>query len=364
MHRLAIFVPNLEGGGMERVAVDLANGLVAEDVGVDLVLARASGPYLADVSEDVRVVDLDARRIRSAILPLGSYLRSERPDALLSMGFHTNVAGIVAGCLTRSRPRLVLSQHSMISAELATMPKLKRKALGFLLKTSYRRAHAVVAVSKGTEVDLRTFLGRSVPPLEVIYNPIDVEKIIRHGSVSPRHPWLIEDGTPTVVSVGRLVPAKDHATLIHAFSLVAQASSARLIVFGEGSERSRLESLVRALDLDERVDLPGFDPDPYPAMSHAAAFVLSSRYEGLAIVLLEALCLGVPVVATDCKSGPSEVLDSGRLGRLVPVGDVQALAAGMLAAIDEPRISAANDIALRYDTAVIAPRYREVLLNS
>jgi glycosyltransferase involved in cell wall biosynthesis len=363
MQRIAIFVPSLEGGGMERVAVDLANGLGADDVAVDLVVAQDSGTYRADVADTVRIVDLKASRILRAIRPLHAYLRQQRPDALLGIGFHTNLATVAAVAGLRRRPRVVLSQHSMIRDQLRSLAPARRAGLRLLVHLTYRQADLVIIVSEGARKDLESLLGNCSTPLRVIYNPVSAARIRASASTGPVHPWLEDDGPPVVVSAGRLMPAKDQATLIRSFRLLVDTFPARLVLLGEGQERPRLEAMVAELELENHVDLPGFAPNPYASMVHASAFVLSSRYEGLGLVLIEALYLGLPVVSTDCPSGPREVLQGGRYGRLVPVGDPRALADAIRAALtgdnETDPAAAADD----YELAQIIPQYREALLG-
>ena len=150
------------------------------------------------------------------------------------------------------------------------------------------------------------------------------------------HPWLTGGDRPVLLTVGRLAPQKDHATLLRAFAIVRRTRAARLVIFGEGTERARIESLRRDLGLEADVDLPGVTDNPYAAMRRASLFVLSSRFEGLPTVLVEALACGCPAVSTTCPSGPAEILAGGRHGVLVPPENPQALAAGILQGLDQP----------------------------
>jgi glycosyltransferase involved in cell wall biosynthesis len=195
-----------------------------------------------------------------------------------------------------------------------------------LVRYFYPWADCVVAVSKGVANDLVRFGKIPSERIRVIYNPIVTPEIQEKAKAVLEHPWLEEGQPPVILSVGRLTAQKDFSTLIHAFAAVRQTHAARLLILGEGEERSSLEFLIRQLGLEQDVSLPGFVPNPYPYMVRAAAFVLSSKYEGLPGVLIEALYCGAPLISTDCPSGPREILANGKYGQLVQVGDVTTLA--------------------------------------
>ena len=210
-------------------------------------------------------------------------------------------------------------------------PRIRR-----LARWLYPRAEAIVGVSDGVARDVERCFALPAGRVRTIYNPIvDATLAERAAAVCP-HPWFTAGDVPVLVTVGRLHPQKDHAGLLEAVRRVREKRPVRLVIFGEGPERDRLEALRRQLGLEQAVDLPGVTDNPYAAMSRAALFVLSSRFEGLPTVLVEALACGCPAVATDCPDGPAEILDRGRYGQLVPVGDAVGLAEAILTALDRP----------------------------
>jgi glycosyltransferase involved in cell wall biosynthesis len=323
---IALFLPSLHGGGAEKVMVNLALGFVEQGLKVDLVLAKAEGPYLSRVPEEVRVVDLEARRVLYSLPGLVRYLRRERPQAMLSALNHANIVAIWAKLLARVQTRLVVSERTTLSRSIENASSVRVKLLPFLIKTFYPYADAVVAVSRGVAEDLVTTTKLPMEKIKVIYNPVITPELFAKAEEPLDHPWFRPGEPPVVLGVGRLTQAKDFPTLIRAFALVRKERPARLMILGEGEERPKLEALVRELGLEEDVALPGFVENPYKYMKRAAVFVLSSRWEGLPAVLIEAMALGTPVVATNCPSGPAEILEGGKWGRLVAVGDVNALA--------------------------------------
>ena len=323
--RLAIFVPTLSGGGAERVMCKLAGGIAARGHAVDLVLARAEGPYLAEVPESVRLVDLEASRVLASLPALVRYLRRERPEALLSV-LHANIVALWARRLAGVPTPVVVSERNTLSYESQYASDLRMQLMPRLTRRFYPWADGIVAVSQGVADDLARVTGLPRERIQVIYNPIVTPELRAKAQAPLEHPWFAPDERPVIVAAGRLTAQKDFSTLIQAFARVRQTRPARLLILGEGQERPTLESLVRQLGLEQDVSLPGFVTNPYPYMAQASLFVLSSRWEGLPGVLIEALCCGTPVISTDCPSGPREILADGRYGQVVPVEDAAALA--------------------------------------
>jgi glycosyltransferase involved in cell wall biosynthesis len=332
--RIAFFLPALHGGGAEKVAINLLQGMLTYGVSLDLVLASKEGPYLKQVPSQVRIVDLAAGRVIKAIAPLSRYLRETQPEALLSHMNHANVIAVIAKVLASTNTRLVLVEHDTLSV---AQPKLLRaKLLPLFMKSLYPHANAIVGVSQGATSDLAKHLAIAPQKLRVIYNPVVDEQLITKAKAIPEHPWLQNSTIPVFLAVGRLTTQKDFGSLIQAFAILRKIRQVRLLILGEGEARQELEALAQKLEIIEDVALPGFVENPYAYMSRAAAFVLSSRWEGLPTVLIEAMACGCPVVSTNCPSGPEEILAAGKYGVLVPVGDISALATAMLNTLEQP----------------------------
>ena len=328
---------NLSGGGAERMMVNLANGLAAQGVGVDLLLARASGPYLDDVSREVRVREVSPTGGVSRALPfLVRYLRKERPQLLVSTLHHASLVALTAKRVSLTRIPVFLREANTPSKRVRSLRKPKDLLTDELARLAYRYANGIIAVSDGVAEDLRAHFGLSRQKLTVLRNPVVTDDLLEQARADPGHLWLEAGQPPVVLGAGRLHVQKDFATLIRAFAAVRKNRAAKLIILGEGDERPALEELVRRLGLEDDVELPGFVDNPFAFMSRAALFVLSSKWEGLPGALIQAIACGCPVVATDCRSGPAEVLDGGSYGELVPVGDERAMAAAMLRTLESP----------------------------
>jgi glycosyltransferase involved in cell wall biosynthesis len=361
---ITLFLPSLRGGGAERVAVTLANGFATRGKSIDLVLAKAEGPYLADLSEKVRVVDLHCHRVLASLSGLAFYLRRRRPTALLSLLSHANIIAFAACRLSMVRTRHVISEHSNMTKSLHNATNRRDRLMAHFARLAYPHAFKTVAVSLGVAGDLSNTLGLPREKIQVIYNPIVTEELLRHGDEIPAHPWFAKGAPPVILGVGRLTPAKDFPTLIRAFAILRPKRSLRLMILGEGDLRKDLEREIRGLGLADHVALPGFVNNPYAFMQHASMFVLSSRWEGLPTVLIEAMACGTPVVSTDCSSGPSEILEGGKWGRLVSVGNAEALAMAIEKTLDDdvhPDVRLRAQ-AFRADSSIDA--YLETLLGS
>jgi glycosyltransferase involved in cell wall biosynthesis len=332
--RILLVLPSLERGGGERVMLQLAGSFLRAGREVHVVALLGGGPLRSMVPQGVSLHELidadDAPRglalAWEALPRLASLIRVLRPNAVLSTMTGTNLLAALACNRPRVHTRLVLREASSL---VNTKSALKRLAMRLL----YRYADGLVAVSDGVAQDLRG-LGLSDERIHVIRNPVDAERLQQLAAVDL--PAAIQGNAPYIISLGRLTEAKDFPTLLRAYAASALRDSHSLVIVGGGEERSNLDNFVRDLGLADRILLVGAMDNPYRVLAEAKLLVLSSRWEGYPSVLLEALALGVSVVSTDCEHGPREILDGGRYGRLVPVGDVGALANAMDAELQLP----------------------------
>jgi glycosyltransferase involved in cell wall biosynthesis len=334
--RVAIYIDSLRGGGVEAFTVRLASALVERGIQVDLVAAELFGPNLGFVHPAVRLVDLKSKRVVLSLPPLVRYLRDNTPDYLISAMDHVNLLALFARSIAGVSTKVIISTRTMVSVATRNSPVFRQKFIPRLMRIAYPYADHIVAISKGVAEDLAGITGLPRTRIKVIYNFLDLQSIQALSEADFNHPWFREDQPPVIVSSGRLVPAKDYSTLLRAFQIVTRETSTRLIILGEGRERATLEALIKELNLDSKVGLPGFIDNPYPYVARAGLFVLSSAWEGLSNVLIEALACGTSIVSTDCKSGPSEILQGGALGVLVPVGDYLAMAEAMIKVLKNP----------------------------
>lgn len=359
-NRIAIYLPSLRGGGAERVMLTLASSMANRGFVVDLILASAEGPYCKEVSTKVRVVDLRSRRVLTSLPGLVGYMRRERPVALLATMGHANVIALLARLISGVPMRLVVRAANVLGHGQC-FKSLVSRALTHLL---YPRAEAVIAVSQKVAQDLSLAVNGLAGKLKVIYNPVINDDIFLRADCPVSHPWFRQKIIPIIVAAGRLVPQKDFSTLLHAFSKVVSEKSCYLVILGEGPERPRLEALAHELGLTDSVDLPGFVDNPFSFMARAELFVLSSAWEGLPNTLIQALALGTPVVATDCPTGPREILEDGCLGELVPIGDPTAMAQAILRCLGQnKRVRCPEPWVEKFSVRTITDAYLKILLG-
>jgi len=333
--RLALFLPSLRGGGAQRVMVNLAREFAERGLAVDMVLAKAEGPYLSEVPLKVRVVDIGATRVLYSLPGLVRYLQRDRPNAMLSTLNHSNIIALWARRLAGVKLRLIVREANTLRISSSNAPTLREKLMPSLMRLFYPWADGIIAVSQGVAEDLIRIIGVPAEKVKIIHNPSVTPDIFAKAGETLDHPWFAPGEPPVILGVGRLTMQKDFPTLIRAFALLRKESPARLMILGEGEERPKLEALVRELNLEQDVALPGFVDIPYKYMKRAAVFVLSSRWEGFSNATVEAMALGTPVVSTDCPSGSAEILEGGRWGRLVPVGDIGTMASAIAAALND-----------------------------
>lgn len=356
--RILMVLPSLERGGGERVFLQLACRFAQAGREVHVAALLAGGPLRTAVADAVvlhELVTADGARkeralARKALPKLASLLRTLKPHAVLSTMTGTNLLTALAHKLTACNARLVLREASSL-VNVKSSPR--RQAMRWL----YRRADALVAVSAGVAGDLRG-LGLAAGRIHVIHNPVDAGRLRALAVEGPRLPAV--NGAPYIAALGRLTEAKDYPTLLRAYAVSALRASHRLVIVGEGEQRANLEKLIADLGLVDRVVLSGALDNPFGVLARAALLVLSSRWEGYPNVLLEAMALGVPVVATDCPHGPREILADGVHGRLAPVGDTAALTHAMDAELAQPS-SGQEHVIAAHDPKIITAEYLALL---
>ena len=376
MARLAVFVSSWPRGAIQRMMLNLATEFAAAGHAVDLLAPRGHAPA-EGLPDGVRVRALaprlatlpGVRRHKRWFVPLAlpalaAYLARERPAALLSGGEWPNVIALAARRLAGGATRVVVSEHIHVGASTAGAAERKRRhLLPRLMARLYPRADAIVAVSEGVREDLLARFPLPAAQVHTIYNPVVTPALLAARDAPLDDPWFVPGAPPVLINVAQLRVQKDQATLLRAFAKVRAQRPARLLILGEGNQRPALEALAAALGIAADVRMPGFVPNPLAYMRRARLFVLSSAWEGLPTVLIEALACGCPVVSTDCPSGPAEILDGGRYGRLVPVGDADALAAAIEQNLDAPVDSTAlEQRALAFSAARAAAAYLRLLL--
>ncbi|NEX22428.1 glycosyltransferase [Thiorhodococcus mannitoliphagus] len=361
-HRIACFFSTSGHSGVDRAAKHLIPALARRGYQVDLLKVRRHGPNLPEIPEAVRVIDLGSRHTLACLPAVARYLRSARPAAMLSDKDRVNRVALFARALARVPTRLVLRSGTTISIDLATRGALERWVQRNSMGRLYPFADQVIVACQGVADDLAAYTGLARERIRVVPPPVIPEDLLEAELPRPDHPWFAQADKPLILSAGELCSRKDFETLIRAFARLRSERPCRLMIVGRGGARERLLALARELEVAEDVALPGYVDNPYAYMAHADLFAFTSRWEGLGFVLIEALAVGTPVVSTDCPSGPSEILEGGRYGPLVPVGDDVALAAAMAATLEDPLPAAQlKQAARRYEIEASTDVYLDAL---
>ncbi|HNK32908.1 MAG TPA: glycosyltransferase [Plasticicumulans sp.] len=361
--RLAMVLADLARGGIGKMRVHLANAFAAEGVAVDLLLARTDSPYRELIGPGVRLIDLGTSHAWFGVPRTAAYLLRERPDVVLTQRSRVNALVLRSRALCGLKMPVHSTFNTNQSAQLASLAPAKARSQLAQMRRWYPQNDGLIAISHGVADDAATLLGLDRAAMRIIYNPVVTPELHARAAGPAGHPWFGDGGAPVILGVGRLEPQKDFATLLDAFArLIAGGADYRLLILGEGKLRGALEAQVAQLGLGGRVALPGFAVNPYPYMAGARLLVMSSAWEGLGNVLVEALALGTPVVSTDCPNGPAEILEHGRHGRLVPVGDAAALADAIRATLAAPLPAAQLRAATaRFTLATAAAQYLDAL---
>lgn len=333
--KIALFLPSLHGGGAEKVFLLLGKTFIEQKHAVDMILMVKKGQYLSEVPNTIRLISLECPHLWTSGPALIRYIRRERPDVLLSAMPLANGLAVWSTLLSRVSTRVFISEHNAFSLTFGAVTVPRHRILYWIIRSAYPFADGMVAVSDGVAARLKAIPRVRPEKVHRIYNPVDAVEVEQKASQPLQHPWFQDHEVPIILSVGRLVKQKDFPTLIRAFAEVRKQRHTRLIILGHGAEYELIAQMIQKLNLSNDVEMTGFIANPYTFMARASVLVLSSVQEGFGNVLVEAMACGTSVVATD-SPGPREILDNGRFGPLVPIGDVEALAKSIHNMLDKP----------------------------
>ncbi len=367
--KLFIVIPSLAAGGAERVVLNIANNIDRSKFSkIKLILFEKAGIFLNDLSDDIEVIAIKRQYHKYGlqwliVLQLARLIRIEKPDVIISFMWYPNLITIISKLLSKYKGRLILSERASLYLSFGFVGNLLRR---FAMRYLYSFSDVLVVNSKGLADQIKTKYPFLSNKLQVIYNPVDIGRLKELSKEEVLHPWF-KESVPIIVGVGRLGPEKGFDYLIRAINiLVDSGEQCRLILIGKGKEESLLKAIASELKISDRVFFAGLQRNPYKYMSRASVFVLSSLSEGFPNVLLEAMALGVPPIATRCQTGPEEIIKHGENGLLVPVADENALAEAIreLLRNDELREKialSAKKKAQEFDVKYIVKKYEDVL---
>lgn len=360
---LTLLIESLYNDGVGKMRLHLMNEIVRRGYMVDLLLHDMHSPYLASVHPAVRRIAFASAHSIIGVPSVALYLRRARPRALLTQRVRLNKLALRARSLAFVNTPVFVTINVNMTSKFEHQSASKRRRQTDYMRRYYPRNDGIIAVSRGVAQDAAALIGIAPERIQVLPNPTVTPELAGKAAQPLDHPWFAPGQPPVLVAAGRLMIEKDFPTLIRAFARVCSTTACRLIILGEGPDRTKLETLAAELGVAESMALPGWLPNPYQYMARAAVFVMSSTREGSPNALIEALAVGAPLVSTDCPNGPREVLEDGRHGRLVPVGDAAALADAIVHTLQDPigtresRIAAAQ----RYTVERSATLYLKAL---
>jgi glycosyltransferase involved in cell wall biosynthesis len=379
--KLAIYIRTIKSAqGTERVSANIALGLADRGHSVDFLVEESEG-WLAEqiaTHPNINVINLcesrgplllarglqlwvmvknilssplaligigdscSARLLRMMthenppILSLYRYIRRARPVSVMSFLNYQNLTLLLTAPFIKTETRFIVNVRNHITTSAKYGKSKWMRSVPRVMKRFFPRADLILGPSRGVSDDVREITGISPDKFGVIHNPVFRPEITQLSRETPSHPWLVESDIPVIIGAGKLKPQKDFETLLRAFALVRAQRPVRLIILGQGPKKQELMELAVQLGISDDFQLPGHVKNPYACFSHASVFVLSSAWEGLPNVLIEAMACGCPVVSTDCPSGPFEILDEGKFGKLVPLSDPEKMAQAIVETLDSP----------------------------
>ncbi|MGB2783620.1 MAG: glycosyltransferase [Atribacterota bacterium] len=341
--KVAFFLPSLEGGGAERSIVNLFKNLNKRNYKISLILGERKGDFIEEVPKEVLIVDLKTSNSFKIFFKIIRYFRKEKPDIFISTFPRFNIINIIAKIFSKVKTKIIITERTTFSllsttAETFSHRLIARFLLPSLIRFIYPKADVIVCISKGIAHDISKIIRYADNKIRVIYNPVTDERIYKLAKESVKYTWFSNLEIPVILSVGRLIKAKDYPNLLQSFSLVLQKQPAHLVILGEGTEKEKLKRVAQKLGIFKNVAFLGFQKNPYKYMARCSVFVLSSYREGFGDVLVEAMACGVPVVSTNCP-GPKDIIESGKNGILVPIDNKKALAEAILKVLNNPYLS-------------------------
>lgn len=327
MNKISFLLPNLRGAGVEKVVITLANEMCSRGLDIDLILLKKHGVNLTYLNKNINIIELNKNRAFSALPKLVDYFK-KNDTYMISCYNHLSVIAIFAKFLSRNKNSKVFAwEHNNLTEITKIQRPYKSKIMIKLMSWLYPKAEGVIAVSHGIATDLKKYINCDI---KVLYNPVITADISKLSKDFPECTWLINKEKPVFIAIGRLEPQKNFSFLLQAFALALEQIDARLIIIGEGSLQQQLESEIISLNIQNKCKLLGYKSNPYSYLANSDVFILSSIFEGLPTVLIEALECNTNIISTDCPSGPAEILENGKWGVLIPVNDIQALSKAMI----------------------------------
>jgi glycosyltransferase involved in cell wall biosynthesis len=358
--KITFILATLQGGGIQKVTIRLIREYLRMRIPTKLITIDSSGPMHLEIPSECELIELNSRRTRWAFWKLMSLLKQDKPEVIISAQTHLNVLVIIARILTGYPKKLIVVEHITFNDELIKRGPLFERIRPFLIRLFYPLTDRIVAVSPAAVRSIYQY-ARINKKIDMIWNGVDIDEICERSSQPVAHHW-VNGNKRIVIAMGRLTVQKNFSALLNAFAMIEPIENHHLIILGEGPEYEHLQALAKELGIQDYVDFPGFVENPFAFLAQADLFVLSSRWEGFANVVIEALACGISIVATDCPGGPADILDNQPFARIVPVDNPKEMAAAMQILLSMKFDSAViSEYARNFNIQKVAVSYLELI---
>jgi glycosyltransferase involved in cell wall biosynthesis len=333
--KICVITPRWSIAGVALAQRRFAMALAGQGHEVDFIIGYKEEGLEVPHTPGPNMIVWNAQGVRHMLRPIMRYLTKARPDVVFSAEDHLNGAVMFAAMLTRSRAKISGSSRVPPSDSYSNRPFSKGWFRKLAMRAVMRRANALTCVSKDMVEAYRTYFPKG--PHQAVYNIIADATASVRAAQPVDHEWFIQRDAPLVVSAGTLTGRKNYRMLINAVGeLKKRGRFVRLAIFGEGYRRPELEALIAKHGIGDRTWMPGKVGNPLAYFARADVIALSSYAEGLPNVLVEGMVCGCTPVATNCPTGPREVIEEGHVGHLVAIDDVASMAGAIEAALARP----------------------------
>jgi glycosyltransferase involved in cell wall biosynthesis len=323
--KVFFLIPSFRGGGAERVVLNIVNNLDKNKFEVCLITISGEGEYKELLSPEIRHFDLKEKRARKSVFKLRKLLKKERPDCVIGYVTQSNIILFLSTLFLYKKITIVNCVQNYYDYTVARQKIVQR----FLFSLSLKFSDYIIGISEEMKNNLKNKLNIKNNKIKIINNSTDLSYINKKKIEDIQDDVFIDE--PVIIACGRLTEQKGFSYLIKAFNEIKKEfKNATLLILGQGEKEKELKALVKELNIENSVKFLGFKDNPYKYLYNSDLFVLSSLWEGLPGVLIEALACEVPAISTNCKSGPKEILDNGKIGELVKIKDVDSLSNAML----------------------------------
>lgn len=335
-NKISFFLENINEGGAERAVIELSNYLAKMGYKVDLITGWGESRYRQEISSRVNFIDLKSRNKLSLLMRLSRYLSNARPTIIMSALDNANLILLVAKKLSGYKGRLVISQRAALGASFFGLPKWRIWIMRKLIKALFPIADGIISNSKYAASELIKIMPEASKKIFTIHNAVDTARIENLAKKALKQKDIVRNNTASIVIVGSLKKRKNVELCLRSFKIVSLTRKVHLNIIGDGPEREKLEKLAQDLGIKKKVYFRGFDKNPFRWMAKASVLISSSSGEGCSNVILQAMAMNCPIVATDCPGDTAELLGHGQWGKLVPVGDAQRMATAIIETLDNP----------------------------